>query len=350
MPRTTKAFVAVGSVACATLLLIGLCSLQGRATRGPRERWLDVAVDGHRVHVLIVGNSGPTVVLESGLPGGLGWEPVRNAVGQFATVVTYDRAGIGKSQPGPQPRDARRIAMELRQMLRNAGLSPPYILVGQSMGGPYIRVFAASYPEEVSGLVLVDPTHAELVEPFDDVKAWFAARHTQDWPRVEAITATCSKGMAAMVASGAKAAEEFLDTLPEPRRAAVAGEFWSMFESPLKGGGSSDLSPGARDEFDVLPQSLRQAIDARPLPKVPTILLAAGQPDTYSEASASLSPNLRLLNQCQKDWKLNDFRRWVEATPGDKLVIATRSGHNIQTERPPLVVNAIRQVIDEAAR
>ena len=56
-----------------------------------------------------------------------------------------------------------------------------------------------------------------------------------------------------------------------------------------------------------------------------------------------------MLNQFQKDWKINDYRRWVDATPGAKLVIASRSGHNIQTERPQLVVDAIREVVSEAA-
>src|SRR5207253_622579 len=109
-------------------------------------------------HLLIVGKSGPTVVLESGLGGGVGWEQVRIEAGRFARVITYDRAGIGQSESGPQPRTARQIAVELRAALTNAGLPPPFVLVGHSMGGPYIRVFAGMYPDEVAGLILVDPT------------------------------------------------------------------------------------------------------------------------------------------------------------------------------------------------
>ena len=224
--RLTRVLVVCVSV---TLLLVCLVSSARRsACAGTAGALLEVNVDGHRVHVLVVGDSGPTVVLESGLPGGLGWNDVRKAAGRFATVVTYDRTSIGKSEPGPLPR-ATPQPDRGGVRCRSAGLPPEYVLVGQSMGGPYVRVFAARYPQDVSGLVLVDPTHAELVEPLDDVKAWFAVHHPQDWPRVDAVAAKCPKGMDAMLVSCVKAVEEFLDGLPEPHRVAVAGKFWSMF-------------------------------------------------------------------------------------------------------------------------
>jgi pimeloyl-ACP methyl ester carboxylesterase len=125
------------------------------------EKTIDVDAGGHNLRMLIVGESGPTVVLESGFGGGIGWKEVRQEVGRFARVVTYDRGGFGASEPGPKPRTARQIAAELRTALGNAGLSPPYILVGHSLGGPYVRVFAATYPEVTAGLVLVDPTHVK---------------------------------------------------------------------------------------------------------------------------------------------------------------------------------------------
>src|SRR4029079_13900469 len=122
-------------VAFACLALVAACMVIGAARNAnlPSEKLLDVDVDGHKLHMLIVGQSGPTVVLESGLPGGLGWQEVRQEVARFARVVTYDRAGIGRSEPGPHPRDARQIATELHTALHTAGLRPPYLLVGHSM-------------------------------------------------------------------------------------------------------------------------------------------------------------------------------------------------------------------------
>src|SRR4029077_19435539 len=100
---------------------------------------------------------------------------IQPAVSQFAKTISYDRAGNGLSKKGPAPRDGRRVATELHTALHNARASPPYILVGHSLGGPYIRVFAGLYPEEVAGLVLVDPTQEDLI-------AWDKARKAQPPP------------------------------------------------------------------------------------------------------------------------------------------------------------------------
>src|SRR5262245_43792309 len=113
---------------CMAMLAVAGCT--GRSEK-PKERFVEVDAGGHRLHMLVVGDAGRTVVLESGLPGGLGWQHVRGPVARFARVVTYDRAGIGQSEPGPLPRDARQIATELHTALHNAGLPPPYVLVGQ---------------------------------------------------------------------------------------------------------------------------------------------------------------------------------------------------------------------------
>lgn len=123
-----------------------------------------VDAGGHRLHMVVAGG-GPTVVLESGLgdtreP----WAKVQPEAARFSKVVAYDRAGLGRSEAGPNPRTARRIAAELRTALKNAGLAPPFILVGHSAGGLYIRVFAHMYPGEVAGMVFVDPTPEDFFE------------------------------------------------------------------------------------------------------------------------------------------------------------------------------------------
>jgi pimeloyl-ACP methyl ester carboxylesterase len=118
-----------------------------------------VMVDGRSIRMLVAGRGDATVVFENGLGGPLEhWGKVQPDVSRFARTVTYDRAGVGLSDDGPRPRDGRRIAAELRHALRTAGIAPPYIVVGASLGGPYIRIFAGMYPDDVAGLVLVDPT------------------------------------------------------------------------------------------------------------------------------------------------------------------------------------------------
>ena len=118
-----------------------------------------VAVDGRSTRMLVGGSGPATVVFEHGLGGPLEtWGKVQPAVSRFARTVTYDRAGAGRSDDGPRPRDGRRIAAELHAALRLANIPPPYLLVGASLGGPFVRIFAGMYPDTVLGLVLVDPT------------------------------------------------------------------------------------------------------------------------------------------------------------------------------------------------
>ena len=120
-----------------------------------------VMVDGRSIRMLVAGSGDATVVFENGLGGPLeNWGKVQPDVSRFARTVSYDRAGAGLSDDGPRPRDGRRIATELRLALRAAGVAPPYVLVGASLGGPYVRIFAGMYPDDVAGLVLVDPTPA----------------------------------------------------------------------------------------------------------------------------------------------------------------------------------------------
>jgi pimeloyl-ACP methyl ester carboxylesterase len=107
---------------------------------------------------------GPTVILECGIGGATScnWGWVEPEVARFARVVAYDRAGLGWSDPGPLPRDGRRIVSELHTALRNAGVSGPYVFVGHSYGGLLARLFTDAYPDEVAGLVLAEPSHPEL--------------------------------------------------------------------------------------------------------------------------------------------------------------------------------------------
>ena len=141
-----------------------------------------VVIDGHAMRMLVAGSGEATVVFENGAGAPLEiWGKVQPEASRFATTVTYDRAGIGLSEPGPLPRDGRRVAAELRRALRAAGIAPPYILVGHSLGGPYIRIFAGMYPHDVAGMVLVDPT------PDDEGAHDAVARDTLDQARASGV-------------------------------------------------------------------------------------------------------------------------------------------------------------------
>lgn len=120
------------------------------------------AVDGLNLHLQIAGSGSPTVVLETGLGGmSAAWGWVQPEIAKFCRVVSYDRAGLGWSGGDGSPRCARKAVHRLREALRAANLLPPYILVGHSMGGLLIRVFADCHPGEVTGLVMVDACHPD---------------------------------------------------------------------------------------------------------------------------------------------------------------------------------------------
>lgn len=115
--------------------------------------------------LVIAGTGSPTVVFESGIgQGKRNWASVFNAVAETTRAVAYDRAGYGQSEAAEGSRDGLQIALELRALLRTEGLAPPYVLVGHSLGGTIVKLFAKTWPDEVCGVVLVDARHEEFTQ------------------------------------------------------------------------------------------------------------------------------------------------------------------------------------------
>lgn len=121
-------------------------------------RLLDIG--GHRLHVHCVGKGSPTVVIDGGAgTWSIHYSHIQAALAGEVRVCTYDRGGLGWSDPGPVPRTSGRMVDELHQLLHAAGAAPPLLLVGHSLGGYNVRIYQSRYPEEVGGLVLVDAAH-----------------------------------------------------------------------------------------------------------------------------------------------------------------------------------------------
>ena len=120
----------------------------------------DTLVDGRWVQTAVLGQGRPVVVFESGLGAGLtAWDQVFPKVAAFTTAFVYSRPGYGSSEWSNTPRTGAVVVEELRATLRKRGLAPPYLLVGHSLGGLYLQLFARLHPDEVAGLVLVDSSH-----------------------------------------------------------------------------------------------------------------------------------------------------------------------------------------------
>jgi pimeloyl-ACP methyl ester carboxylesterase len=150
---------------------------------------ISVDAGGHSLHMLVEGQGSPTVILESGIGQGAdAWSKVLPEVARLTRTVAYDRAGLGESEPGPKPRTAQQIAVELRTALKNAYVSPPYVLVGHSGSGFNIRVFASMYPREVVGMLFIDP----IQEGLDD---WLKSNRPEAWKEMQEQIARSAEGV-----------------------------------------------------------------------------------------------------------------------------------------------------------
>jgi pimeloyl-ACP methyl ester carboxylesterase len=145
---------------------------------------------GHLLRMRIEGEGSPTVVMEIGIAGPLEeWAAVQPEVAKFTRVMSYDRIGSNYQQ---KSLTGKQIAVELHQALANAHLPPPYVLVGQSFAGVYNRVFASIYPDEVVGLVLLDPTQEQFIDwmKVHHPKEEFTTQLHRNWPEAVGAAAT----------------------------------------------------------------------------------------------------------------------------------------------------------------
>jgi pimeloyl-ACP methyl ester carboxylesterase len=114
-------------------------------------------IDGRNMRLDCTGQGSPTLVLDAGLGNdGLIWSTVQPTLSQTTRVCSYDRAGMGWSDPARGPRDADHIADQLHGLLQAAGVNGPIVLMGHSIAGMYIRDYATRYPQQVAGLIFVD--------------------------------------------------------------------------------------------------------------------------------------------------------------------------------------------------
>jgi len=126
-----------------------------------------IDIGGYRLNHHRAGQGTPAAIFDTGLGvTSLLWARVLPLVGEFTTACAFDRAGYGDSDKGPEnlPRTSAQIVAELRLLLQKAGVAPPYVLVGHSFGGINMTWYALHYPDEVVGLVLVDPSHPEMFQ------------------------------------------------------------------------------------------------------------------------------------------------------------------------------------------
>jgi pimeloyl-ACP methyl ester carboxylesterase len=201
-----------------------------------------IDVGGHRLHLSCAGTGSPTVILESGLgETGAYWRWISTAVAVDTKVCVYDRAGRGWSDPSAVAQDGIAVATSLHILLERGHVPGPFVLVGHSSGAQYVRIFAGRYPEQVTGMVLLDGQPAEAFEGLPGFPAFYGM-----FRRVSAL-------------------------LPSLARLGVGRLFYHADVGSLPANARS-----LRDEFAELPTSLHQARSFQSLGDRPLVVLTAG--------------------------------------------------------------------------
>jgi pimeloyl-ACP methyl ester carboxylesterase len=156
-----KVVVSVVVLILAAGLVFQWCATKLDERRYPM-RGVMVDVNGHRMHLDCRGQGGPTVVMDAGLGDSAStWSLVQPEVAKFTRVCSYDRPGFGWSDPASVPRDTRHVAAQLEDLLQQAHIDGPYLLVGHSFGGYNQLMFQSLHPDQVVGIVLVDSSHPD---------------------------------------------------------------------------------------------------------------------------------------------------------------------------------------------
>jgi pimeloyl-ACP methyl ester carboxylesterase len=284
------------------------------------DRWgRQVTVDGRVLCVLAEGQGGPAVVFAPGAGlTGRDFLNVHQAAAQRTTSVIYDRGGTGWSDPLALPRSAADAAGEMRAMLAAAGVAPPYILVGHSLGGAYIRRFAQLWPDEVAGLLFLDAAHEGfLAEPPTSLRDQVGA---------------ALRGLRVLVN--------------------LRGFYRPMFERMLAGwpddvrdalvehhiaGWRRNLAERANLMAEVIPE----IAGGGPLPPVPLIVLTAMGIDPFMAAFSAEAP-LRALNERKR----HHYDALAAEVPGGENRLVEGAGHStLHTDRPDAVIDALDDLL-----
>ena len=299
-----------------------------------------VDVGGYCLHIHSMGEGSPTVVLESALGGSsLSWALVRSDVAKFTCACSYDRAGIGWSDADPMPRTAQRIVNELHTLLTNARTKGPYVLVGHSFGGLAVRLYAAQYPEEVVGMVLVDPTHPSQWLQMTEEKRKRLETGARLSRRGEILARLgIARLTAFLVSAGASGIARFsvslvsggaLNQTVEHMLAPVKklpSELWPILKAIWV---QPKFFEALASEMECLPESAAQVAASGAYGDMPLVVLSPGDATTAKtmeqEAVARLSSN-------------------------GKIIVAPNSGHWIQLDQPQVVIDAIREVLQSVRR
>ena len=303
---------------CLSICLAGVIyqylSLSFERHRYPMPGRLVKVGDGY-MHLYCIGTGSPTIVLDSGLGDSfVEWAKVQRDLSTFDRVCSYDRAGMGYSDPTNGPRNSLAFASELHALLHNAEVRSPYLLVGHSMAAFDIRMYQANYPSDVIGLVFVDGSHPEQLQRLPP------EMHVMDpqWIRQGRLW-------------------EFLTPLGVARLRGICGDDPEVRAVECT---FNDARENA-EERTSFRQSAEQAELAPTKLKIP-VLVVSHDPNKDAD---DLSPEVKLRYAVAWTAMQNELAALSQKSTH---LVAKGSGHYIQTESPDLLVSSIHSFIEGA--
>jgi pimeloyl-ACP methyl ester carboxylesterase len=284
------------------LLVVAAWALVPRPCGGSPAPDRLVSIGSHRLQIHVEGKGTPAVVLDAGLADQLGkLGLLQERIARVTRVVTYNRAGYGRSEPGPLPRDAGSEAEELKALLDAASVKGPYVMVGHSLGALITQVFASRYPESVAGMVLLDPPPRSFIlgQDYRELRS-MAEQMTAEWQAI-------ADSAAGSADTRERAKSAFFRT--------IASEHREMF-------GTSAKQLAAISTFG----------------DIPLVVVAAGKPNpAFGEVA----------EEFQKYWVERSRALSGESTHG-RFVLAPGSSHFLYLDAPELVAECILSVLREA--
>ncbi len=262
-----------------------------------------VDVGGYRLHINCTGSGSPAVVIEAGLGDwSTSWGGViQPEVAKTTRVCTYDRAGLGWSDAASLPSDAAQFSQELHTLLQNARVPGPYVMVGHSLGGLIVRVFAHDYASEVAGVVFVDSMNPRQI--------------TQSLSNRLALLSSVEAGLARVGVA------RLVVKLPAIASSIPPGEeaYYPLFIRPQS-------FQAAGKEYKELPASGEQAAAVKSFGDLPLIVLTARRND----------------NPGWPEWQTE----LLELSSNSQHLFAENSGHVIQSDEPEAAVDAILKMVE----
>jgi pimeloyl-ACP methyl ester carboxylesterase len=299
-----------------------------------------VDIGGRTLNLYCSGQGTPTVILETGGNSpGYDWLLLQPKMAVFTRACWYDRAGVGWSDPPSSPRTSASIVSDLHQALHRAGVLPPYVMAGGSVGGEYVHIYTARYPSDVAGLVLIDSSVPDMHEPDFALSPINRMSGSTRHLICMALPAMARFGIIRFVASqerrppspdltpGQASVLAQLEAQPKAFRADAEQACAATDEGrivPREGGGNPDINTAAKN--------------AGSLGDRPLVVLTAGRywaPDGFEKEAAEYHE----LQVRQLQVSLVRL-----STRGRQVIVDADHG---MTQSPDSIVTAVRQVVDE---